>query len=192
MMPERFHGAGLRWMAYRTAGSFEQLRKMWLSMLLVPGTLVKNKKLGVLAVLVLASGPYYAVVWHVSPIASGGQYLVSFLPPEALQQSPFMLLQVSDIGPGWTVLKMKGVSPRAAEGMLGTSAAFQLCFQNVQKPTILEAAARNCFRGLSVAWLTRLHKYLGVGGGAPTTELDLCRCLLKFSLPDCADEEQSF
>lgn len=191
LSPERFHAAGLRWMAYRLAGSFEHLQQQWLSMFLVPGTIVRNVQLGLAPGLILLSCQYFAVVWHARVIkAPEGGTVVSLLPAPEKQHQPFQLLQVSGLGPEWEILGMKGIAPRVSRSMLGAS-GYQLGCKRIRKAGILEVAARNCFKGCGVPWLAKLYRFVGIPGAPPSTEAALCRALIKHALPEATDEEMS-
>lgn len=161
LTPERFHAAGLRWMAYRLAGSFANLQQKWLSMLLVPGTMVRNAQLGMPPGLVLLSSQYFAVIWHVSIMSSPGGVVVSLLLAGEKVKQPFQLLQVSDLGPEWQILVMKGISPRASQEMFGAASGFQLSCNRVRTSIILEVAATNCFKGCTVPLVDEVAPFRG-------------------------------
>lgn len=56
---------------------------------------------------------------------------------------------------------------------------------------LLQAAAKNAFKGLSVPTLKKLiaHLEVNLDSGMPQLEAELCQVLVRFCLPDLADEE---
>jgi hypothetical protein len=62
MTPNSFHCAGLRWMAYLQAGSYDALSTAWLSLLLRPGQLAQSRSKAA-AGIVIATSRYYVLLW---------------------------------------------------------------------------------------------------------------------------------
>lgn len=188
MSPAKFHGAGLRWQAFLLSQSWDTMVAAWMSVLARPGWLIKHTTWS-RAHMILASTPYYVIIWEYT-LKSVEQKLVSWAPPQAHKSSPYRIVQITDLGKEWRVLPIAGVPPLKTQRLMGGGLDnYELTGQTGLKMTVLQAAARSGFVGVTVPYLAKLYREMKILGKRPTKEMDLVNVLLVNALPEASEAE---
>lgn len=173
---------------------WERLKGAWRSLMAERGTILIKAKQPRDPVLVLSSCRFGLIVWPL--VGARHQKLTWFrmAEPTAEVPRPWRCLHLVDTSqylayPSTAVPLIDCVkvssSPSVPTGLL---------VQGVGKPVAVEVhAAMFGFRGMTVAWMTKLYDSAEVGAGRigrkPTRELDITKALVQFYLPQKSEEE---
>lgn len=162
MSPAKFHGAALRWEAFLMSWGWPNMMASWCSILARPGWVITHKSWS-RARLVLSSSPFYVIVWEIS-IVSAQRKLFSLLPESDFIQRHYYLVQVRDLSSDWRVLEVTGASPLQTHKSF-EQGHFELCGKTGKSQSLLQAAAKSGFMGVTVPYLETLFKEMKRGGG---------------------------
>ena len=165
------------------------LKKTWLSLLACKGSMIFNETVD--------AGTKYWVGTSSENCVMGLQVTemhhgdTSFLRIATDEKDWWKQLNITSVG-GWLAQDIKAVPPNISRKKIPPSLAPGITLMPLGRPIgIAEFAAREGFRGITVANLKKLFTELQVPviGKRPTTEAAVVRELIEFLHPDATEEE---
>ena len=184
---------GLIWQSIlHFRGSWNCMGQIWFSVLALPGTLLHNVDSSGLGGLVLHATQRGVLVLKVQLQKVVGTWVRLILPtrPGLMREGiqPLFIVSLDK----WTSLPVVALSPRSAASWgwpRQRCSAIQLAVKKEKPSTLLQSAAREGFRMLTVPWMQRLWVHLKIEGTRPTLEADLAEALIRHVMPDAGAEE---
>lgn len=166
-------------------GDEEVLMKMWLSLLLIPGSVVCDKATSDLW-LVLRTTAFGAFLWPLQHRAGlGGLELTSAFGPGRrwIQRGQFAL---SD----WKAIAVDVLPPCQVRANSPEVSCSKIVLRVAgEAENIATFSARKAFPGLTVPLLAKLWSVLKVESRRPSSEMGYLKVLLNHLLPDLTDDE---
>lgn len=187
LTPAAFHLSGLRWESYLQQESFEELTQCWLTKLLQVGTILSYKPAGsqrkMLGIVIFVDDNF-ALMWRPSLALARDRI---FLWTDTTDADKWHMVQIKS-WQDYFVLTVKGLAPRH---VFTRTTQYKLGFTSVhEEQPLLQAAARNAFRGMRVSELQKLFSALGVEmTPRPQKEVQILRALLGHCLPEATQQE---
>lgn len=195
MEPERFHGSGLAFLAYKQAGSFAALDGYWQSVLMPVGWLLCKHKpddpprfdtLG----MVIHVCPYYCLVLRLG-VCNRSSQLFSWHWPHPAQRQ-WNIVQIDDYNK-FFVLKLQATSPASVHIDPANRGKWELAIHcNVDKMSPYVVRAQTAFLGVNVDELERLYTFQKLPTPRPTQERPLVEALVLDALPELHDHPDDF
>ena len=172
--------AGLRWLcAVHHGGDWDAMDVSWLSPLQQPGTLTKNQS-AQRGLVVLKSSAWAFLGWQVFSKTVDGKFVLESEPPDKTLVKYNIVTDPAE----WQSLVVQCLPPsHEAWSVAKPSLGMEVACLGKPQP-LLTAAAETGFKGLTVAYLRKLHKHLQVeqAGRKPATEVQL-EALTRHVLP---------
>lgn len=182
--PTTYYMQGMAtWALMSSEGDSETMQRMWQSLLMVEGSIVKHKDSGALY-WVVHSSPFGCILWHTSHTASPSQGLMVDLLPEDCER-PWELRAVY-CHDSWAAVELDIQPPMfdPTSGFFAPGRAHIAARIGGKAQPLLHFSARRGFPGISSYYLSRLWSLLKVSSKRPPTEQGLLKGLLLHLWPD--------
>ena len=181
----------------QTDGDVAKLQSSWLSVLLVPGTLVAKKTDPNTAGMVLHSSAHGALIWKMTQVNyKGFRYCRMSRKAAAGSRPPMPWHQVlvHDTSE-WVACDMVILTPGAAQKeakKLNLDLKPGIYLLKGQTKPLLEMGALNAFPGVTIPWMRKMCTHLGLTfarGETPKTERQFATALVQHVLPQASEAE---
>ena len=170
----------------------EVVQNSWLSLLVVPGTLLYNKSLGLPSLgYVLDTNRRGVILWNIMPVVAGGQRKLAFDPPVGVDRWRYEhIVKLDD----WCCQEAENLPPCLCKELLadGTPRGLTIAIPKATGMAILKHSAMHAFPKLTVPYLKKLVSFLEVPcDHMPQVEVELLTLLLNYLLPTIIGPERA-